>query len=88
MINSHQFFYWGELVNSTKLYHGNYSNHNILYFETLIKTTNISQECKRSIFDTLKTLNNNEYWSYKMLNSWGKFQPSAIFKVTVAHFSD
>jgi hypothetical protein len=38
--------------------------------------------------DILKTLNHNEYWPYKMLNSWGKFPLSVIFKGTVAHFGD
>ncbi len=58
------------------------------YFHKIIDSANITKECVSSIFDTLKALNNSDYWSYKMYNSWGKFPPAGILDGTATDLGD
>ncbi len=61
---------------------------NAKYFSEIINSANITKECVLSISDTLIALNNSDYWSYKMYNSWGKFPAAGILVGTVTDFGD
>jgi hypothetical protein len=61
---------------------------NIEYLKILIKSTNVSQRCQKSISNILIAFKNIEDWSYQMYNSWAKFAPSGILEGTVTDFGD
>jgi hypothetical protein len=80
--------YFDNFINSTiALENQNYENQKI-FFESIYKTANISDDCKTSILRTMEAFKNLEYWSYQMYNSWGKFPPSGILEGTVTDFGD
>jgi hypothetical protein len=83
-LNVSSFSYWDSLKVFENLNNGTQE----LFFESIYKSANISDECKSSILDTLKALKNLEYWSYQMYNSWGKFPPSGILVGTLTDFGD
>jgi hypothetical protein len=58
------------------------------YFSEIIDSANITKECVSSISDTLIALNNSDYWSLKMYNSWGKFPAAGFLDGTVTDFGD
>jgi hypothetical protein len=76
------------VVNSSILYQENHLYPNVQYLKILIKSTNVSQKCEKSILNTLIAFKNIEDWSYQMYNSWGKFPPSGILEGIVTDFGD
>jgi len=58
------------------------------YIESVYRSANISEECEKSILDTLKALSNLEDWSYQMYNSWAKFPPSGVIEGNLVDFGD
>jgi hypothetical protein len=79
---------WNDLIKFSQRNKDNYFERQTDYLKTLIKSSNISRQCEKSIFHTIKALNLFDDWAFQMYNSWGKFPPTGILKGTVADFGD
>jgi len=58
------------------------------YIEPIYKSSNITEECAKSISDIIDALNNFEDWSYQMYDSWAQFPPKGILEGSVIDFGD
>jgi hypothetical protein len=79
---------WNHLILFSQRNKDNYFERQTDYLKIIIKSSNISRECEKSVFDTIKALKLLEDWAFQMYNSWGKFPPTGILEGTVTDFGD
>jgi hypothetical protein len=74
---------WNDLMKFSHLNKPNNFETQTRYLKIIVKSSNISRECEKSIFHTIKALNLLEVWAFQMYNAWSKFPPTGRHRLRV-----
>ena len=79
---------WNQMFHSFAKYESKQIESDIEFAKSVYSSTKLSNDCNKSLNQTLEALRNSELFAYQLYDSWPQFPPKAVLEGTLNDFGD